>query len=355
MVKLNNMNQQLIDYIKNQIKLGRSEDVIKAMLKNNGWQEADIEEGFREISGGANPSAPPLPQSAPSGFQPVFSRSIGQTELALPGAGALLKNSWQIYKSRFWTLVGILIIPALIWLIVGGLVSMLGIKSGAEIAGLNLLIIILALILGIVGIFLSVWAGAALFYAVANEITLKEAFQQSWQKRITSFVWVGLLTGLTGLGGFILGVIPSIIFWIWFVVSQFVFIVEEQKGFSALLRSKEYVSGRWWKIFWRMFVFGLVALGVGLVGWGGSISIVLIYKPATSIISYLIDILFGPFMVVYLFSIYNALRQTRPQLANQPVVAKKGFFVFCAILPMLILITVFIIGFVMGIMGSIGY
>lgn len=42
-------NQQLIDYIKNQIKLGRSEDVIKMMLKNAGWQEADIEEGFKAV------------------------------------------------------------------------------------------------------------------------------------------------------------------------------------------------------------------------------------------------------------------------------------------------------------------
>lgn len=40
------VNQQLIDYIKNQLKLGRSEDIIKTMLKNASWQEADIEEGF---------------------------------------------------------------------------------------------------------------------------------------------------------------------------------------------------------------------------------------------------------------------------------------------------------------------
>lgn len=325
------MNQQLIDYIKNQIKLGRSEDVIKVMLKNNGWQDSDIEEGFREISGGANSSASTLPQSAPSGFQPVFPSSIGQTELALPGAGALLKNSWQIYKSRFWTLIGITIIPNLILFLGAGFILLSGIKSEEEISGLLLIVIT---IIGIIGFILFIWAGVALFYAVANEtFTFKEAFRQAGQKGIKSFFWVGALITLIILGGFVLGIVPAIIFWIWFIAAPFVFVVEGQKGFNALLRSKEYVTGRWGKVFWRMLVFGLVALGVGLID--GGISLVIDSERVSNIISSLINVLSGSFAATYFFSLYSSLRQTRPQLVNQPVVAKKGFFVFCAILGVL--------------------
>lgn len=129
-----------------------------------------------------------------------------------------------------------------------GLNLLSGIKSGVEIAGLNLFIIILIFILGVLGIILSIWSGVALFYAVANEtLKMKEAFQKARERKITSFIWIGLLTTLVEFGGFILGIIPGIIFAIWFIISQFVFIVEGKKGFSALLRSKEYISGRWKK------------------------------------------------------------------------------------------------------------
>lgn len=339
------MNQQLIDYIKNQIKLGRSEDVIKVMLKNNGWQEADIEEGFREVFG----QNTPLP-SPSTDFQPAYSSnrpsfSGNASEIALPGGLDLLKQSWQIYKNRFWTLVGITAFPFLIWLVIGGLFWMSSFVLANS--GLNILFIILALILVIPGIILFVWSGLALIYVVKEsneEIGFKESFRQAWGKKILSFAFIGLLNTLVIFGGFILGIIPGIIFAIWFIVAQFVFVVEGQKGFSALLRSKEYVAGRWGKVFWRVVVFGLVALGVGLINWGISFGMIMgldwlsypiIFGNILSFIEFLINILFGLFAVVYFFSLYTALRQTRPQLVNQQVVAKKGFFVFCAILGVL--------------------
>ncbi|MEK7635906.1 MAG: hypothetical protein AAB405_02330 [Patescibacteria group bacterium] len=326
------VNQQLIDYIKNQLKLGRSEDVIKAMLKNNGWQEADIEEAFKEVLG----QNIQQPQSSLSDSRPVYSSSESSfsgnaSEVALPGGLDLLKQSWRIYKSRFWTLIGIIIIPNVIWFLGAGLILLLGIKSEAEIEGL--LIIVLAII-GIIGFILFILAGAALFYAVANEtFTIKKAFREVGEKGIKSFIWVGVLTIFVLLGGFVLGIVPGIIFLIWFAVAQFVFIVEGQKGFNALLRSKEYVSGRWGKVFWRMVVFGIVALSVGLVS--GGLSLVIDSERIFNIFLSFINVLVAPFMAAYFFSLYVALRQTQSELVNQPVKGKKGFFVFCAILGLL--------------------
>lgn len=57
------IDQQLIDYIKNQIKLGRSEDVIKAMLKNASWQENIIEEAFLLVKTPVDADIP-LPSSS---------------------------------------------------------------------------------------------------------------------------------------------------------------------------------------------------------------------------------------------------------------------------------------------------
>lgn len=40
-------NQQLIDYIKKSKATGRTDDQIKSSLRQSGWQDADIEEGFK--------------------------------------------------------------------------------------------------------------------------------------------------------------------------------------------------------------------------------------------------------------------------------------------------------------------
>lgn len=49
------VNQQLLDYIKQQLQQGISKEQIKSSLMANGWQAQDIDEGFNAI----NTSAPP--------------------------------------------------------------------------------------------------------------------------------------------------------------------------------------------------------------------------------------------------------------------------------------------------------
>ena len=59
------VDQQLIEYIKNQIKLGRSDDIIKAMLKNAGWQDNNIDEAFLIVKTPDDANVP-LPSSRQS-------------------------------------------------------------------------------------------------------------------------------------------------------------------------------------------------------------------------------------------------------------------------------------------------
>ena len=44
------VNQQLLDYIKQQIQQGVSREQIKSSLMTNGWQSADVEEAFNSIN-----------------------------------------------------------------------------------------------------------------------------------------------------------------------------------------------------------------------------------------------------------------------------------------------------------------
>lgn len=53
-------NQQLLDYIKQQLQQGVNREQIKSSLMTNGWQEQDIEEGFNSVN------TPVLPGQSPT-------------------------------------------------------------------------------------------------------------------------------------------------------------------------------------------------------------------------------------------------------------------------------------------------
>ena len=333
---------ELINYIKNQLKLGRSDDVIKAMLKNAGWQEADIDEALNAVSGSsANASVP----QAPSGYsQNIISHvpvgAGGSSELLLAGAGALLKNSWQIYKSRFWVLVGVIVLQVVI---IGGLSLFFIIPDFFAVAlpkiieWFSIFLIIPALIALIGWIY---WSILALFFAIKDyqeAIGVIESYRRAWRRGIWSFFFLGILSGLIIMGGLMLLVVPAIIFAVWFIPAIFVFVAEGQKELSALLRSKEYVTGRWWQVAWRILFIFLIGLAIFLLFTG--INYITPEIPAVltsiSILGGVVNVLLNMFYLTYIFSLYSALRETRPYLVSQPVSAKKGFFIFCAILGIL--------------------
>lgn len=61
------INQQILDYIKQQVQQGVSREQIKNSLMTNGWQASDIEEGFNAIgSGSSNIPLAPLANVGPT-------------------------------------------------------------------------------------------------------------------------------------------------------------------------------------------------------------------------------------------------------------------------------------------------
>lgn len=115
-------------------------------------------------------------------------------------------------------------------------------------------------------IVISIWGGVALVYkAVHNQerLTVGQAFSHS-KTKVAPVFWTGILSGLIILGGFILLIIPGIIFAIWYSLAENVVIAEGLKGWAALKRSKFYVKGYAGSIVARGIVAGLM---VGLPVW----------------------------------------------------------------------------------------
>lgn len=289
-----------------------------------------------------------------SQLQPVIKDNIEKSLLV--NGRVLLKNAWRIYKNRFWTLIGLAATP--VALKIAG--TFLFVNAASIFATKNYLIIIptalLSIAIFVIGIVLMWWSLLALFYAVkgADEnIGFRKAFRLSWGKQIWSFIWIAILMGLVNFGGFILFIIPGLIFTVWFILSQYVFVIEGHRGFDALLRSKEYVSGRWWAVFGRIFGFTLFVFFVSIPFIAiffliFAIAPENIFQISSTILSQLFSLLLVPLTAAYFYSLYVALRETRPQLASQSIRGKKGFFIFCVILGVLmpvilILLSVFLV------------
>jgi len=54
-----------------------------------------------------------------------------------------------------------------------------------------------------------------------------------------------IILGFLGTGGFLFLIIPGIIFLVWFIFAQFIIFAEDDRGMNAILKSKEYVRGKW--------------------------------------------------------------------------------------------------------------
>ena len=118
------------------------------------------------------------------------------------------------------------------------------------------------------------------------------------------YLWVNILSAFFVMVGFVLLFIPGLIFLVWFSLAGWVFFVEGIRGWSALKRSKELVSGFGWPTFWFLAI---------IVVLSGFISYFIGLFPQTvgSILSFFIQPLFGLFCLIALFNWYKKLKEIK--------------------------------------------
>lgn len=316
-------NQDLLDYIRQQKQQGVSEEQIRSSLMDVGWQVQDIDEALSFILNSVSQSLPVLPPA--------------QIISSLPGAAAILGQAWAIYRQRLGIFLGIMAIPMLIMIVFvaafiggGALIS----KFAAGGIGLFILLVILFFII----IFVSqVWGFTALLYAIKDNqerIGVLESYRKGW-RRMLSYGWVSLLIVFITIGGFLLLIVPGIIFAIQFSLAGFILIAEDLKGMNALLKSKEYVKGNWGGVLWRLSFMGVMSSIISLVP---IIIFSLLKIPFGLEISRLVIGLFlTPLAATYSFLVYSNLKDLKGEIAFVPTVGKKAAFIFVGILGILLL------------------
>jgi len=189
---------------------------------------------------------------------------------SLPGVKELLKKAWEIYKDRLGVILGINLIQILVMFAGIILFTVLGTVSVllAKISPIFLLVTIAIVVIFFIAIiFSSIWGVIAILCVIKErdgKIGIKESFKMTKDK-VFPYCWIAFLKGLVVTLGFLLLIIPGIVFGIWYGFSEYVFISEGLKGQKALSRSKQLVKGYWWGVFGRELVIGLIAMIVMMV------------------------------------------------------------------------------------------
>ncbi len=205
----------------------------------------------------------------------------------------LFKKSFSFYKERLYLIMTLSLIPFANFVVISLLTELIDVKmdSTSMLVGLGI-IFFLFIIFSVV---VNLWVQMTYFYLIKEKDVTKDAKSLllfSWSN-IASYSWVLFLVGLVTMAGFILFIIPGILFVIWFSLSLYVFVFENMLGMKALYRSKELVKGYWWAVLGRLFIFGLIA---GLIN-------------AIPVIGTIINIFFiMPLGVIYGYFIYENLK-----------------------------------------------
>jgi hypothetical protein len=224
-----------------------------------------------DIPGGTPPPPPPPPPPMMGG---------PQGGMAPKTLGEILSAAFNIYKanaSSLLLIVAIVVVP---------LSFLSALFSGVVFAGTEREVIGTGLVVTerSFGVFL---AGAlitalisVIIYAVLQAAILRAAAQatigdpvdpeESYRfgfKRLGSVILVSLLVGLAVAGGFILLVIPGLIFLVFLSVSVPVLIVENRRGTAAMSRSWNLVKGHFWHAVGVIIVAGLITgVVAGIIG-----------------------------------------------------------------------------------------
>jgi hypothetical protein len=72
--------------------------------------------------------------------------------------------------------------------------------------------------------------------------------------KLIPFLWVSILLTAVMIGGFLLFIIPALIFYVWYKFALFAVIVDDHKGSRALAASHDLVTDRWWATLWRVAI-----------------------------------------------------------------------------------------------------
>lgn len=218
---------------------------------------------------------PPPPPGGGGGGTPIPSR----------GFGDLLGMVFEQYKTniaKLLPIVAVVVVPlSLIGAFLTGVVfkpeevlktttdPVTGMPTIEISSGDMTTLIVGSLVGAALAVIVSALLQAAIMKAAAQAIVgdpvdVTGSYQWGLRK-VGPVIWISLLIGLIVAGGFILLIIPGIIFMVFLSVAIPALVVENQRGTGAIGRSWNLVKGSWWFVLGFVVVTGIITSVVGTI------------------------------------------------------------------------------------------
>ncbi|HOP41644.1 MAG TPA: zinc-ribbon domain-containing protein [Geobacteraceae bacterium] len=236
------------------------------------------------------PSFPPVsPDSDSAGAQDQDSPLLPPAA-ALTEVGELFRQSWELFQHRFAPLI-LLYLLTLLAVFVPVVVTTVLSFLASGLFGSPVLFILIPF--GVIaGLICALWCYGGFLCALVDDTLPLERALSRGKEVMLPLAWVFLLNGFVVIGGYVLFIIPGIIFTVWFFFGQFILPAEGMHGMEALLKSREYVRGQWLNVALRLLLIWAVSVVVGAVPFFGPV----------------LSFLFFPFLMIFHYLIYRDLR-----------------------------------------------
>jgi len=211
--------------------------------------------------------------------------------------GELFRQSWELYQKRFATLVLLYLLAILAIVIPTAIAAGLAFFMTLIAGGVAFVAMVsIGLLAGVVCF---LWCYSGFLCAVVDDTLRLEDALARGKKMILPLAWVFLLSGFIITGGYLLLIIPGVIFTVWFFLAQFIMSAENVRGMEALLKSREYVRGHWLDVALRLFLIWVVSGVVSAIPFFG----------------FILAVLFFPYLMIFHWLIYRDLRAIKGDIS----------------------------------------
>lgn len=300
----------------------------------------------------------------------------------LKGVGRLLRDGWEVYRSKIKTIFGIMAVFYAVTFMLGLSISYFLTYGWRSVPVVAVMFILLFLA--------NLSVPASLVFALKENIGAAEAFKKSF-KVLIPYTWTVSLAGFITMGIIVLGffalsaghsaisnflngtfhpytppsgpfiniffnpigrlislsfflIFFAALIWfavmlsIWFSLVTYVIIFEGKKGMAALLRSRDLVAGRSGGVLWRFMAFGLLLIGINLLIlavlyialWAAKAPG--LFYPINDILRPVMDFFIVPFLIVYATLIYRNLADIKKEVPyREPLVGRKLKYILPAL------------------------
>lgn len=183
----------------------------------------------------------------------------------ISGPIALIKKSIETFFKKenlsFFLKIQLPLLPLILISVVWSLVLEFGADRLPEGLSTNPVVLFSASILGFLNAVIYLFVAIASIFAIkrvfeGGALSFSESYSQV-KSKLLKFGLVNLLRGLILLFGFLLLIVPGVIFLVWFTFAHFEVVLTGAGVKESLSKSKALVAGKFWKVLGRLVVFGL--------------------------------------------------------------------------------------------------